>query len=721
MRIKVFLLLLLIGLVLLFCAMYLITHLISEVDKLSSRVDSPIPVIPRSVEIQDDIRQQFAPVPIKPPLIAEIETSGSLYAVKFSPTNPNFLVSMTSPWSNEGDNIMLWDVRNPTTPIATFSGDSFSFSPDGEILAISNSKLRIDGSIKLWDITDGKFISDFRVYGSDLAFSPNRIHLAVSSLGLEFIDVSNPKMPVEAFKVESKTSEKNLTFSADGKLLATEEPINDRVNNRVNIWEIYEDQIIKKHHIDVIEGKEVRWLKTIKFSPNPQTPILAVAAYKRDIRLYYPPDWQNFKVIPAGNIKDFVFTKDGNTLITGGISELEFWSVDSGHLQASIDGYSGRVDVSADSRYVAAEGNDDTIRVFEISNFLPSRQSIASNVIVPIYFLPTNRQPQTDIPDKIDQMLKDVQSFFADEMERHGYGRKSFEFEKNSDDSAKVYLFEGKTTDKYYQVSAISKAKKEISQHFTAKNNILFIIVDKSQEDKSQEVKPNEIRKTPAEIKRISATIDRLAFQFQGSVFRQQVGEIVLDKSLDSYSKDAIILEFAKIFGLNRDYRNPSYLMSYSDHQSKHLSKSSATWLNKCKFFNPVETYFDDKTKIGKLSRFRRIARFNVEDADGISQVRLLVIPSNEKPPSVFQWKSDPAENQSVWKRKFLGHHFVLHDFITLNGEKKATIELDYPTYTDIPFEILVIDELGNRVYKYTEKRRKRRNLFTSFLRRILN
>ena len=250
-----------------------------------------------------------------------------------------------------------------------------------------------------------------------LAFSPNRIHLAVCSFGLEFIDVSNPKMPVEAFKVESKTSEENLTFSADGKLLATE----DSRNDSVNIWEIYEDQIIKKHHIDVIEGKEVGWIETFKFSPNPQTPILAVAAYNRDIRLYYPPDWQNFKVIPAGNIKDFVFTKDGNTLISGGHGELEFWSVDSGHLHASIDGYSGQVDVSADSRYVAAEGDDDIIRVFDISNFLPSRQSIASNVIVPIYFLPTNRQPQADIPDKIDQMLKDVQSFFADEMERHGY------------------------------------------------------------------------------------------------------------------------------------------------------------------------------------------------------------------------------------------------------------------------------------------------------------
>ena len=143
-------------------------------------------------------------------------------------------------------------------------------------------------------------------------------------------------MPVEAFKVENKTLEENLTFSADGKFLATE----DSRNDSVNIWEIYEDQIIKKHHIDVIEGKEVGWIETFKFSPNPQTPILAVADHDEDIRLYYPPDWQNHKVIPTDNINDFVFTKDGNTLISGGHGELEFWSVDSGHLHASIEGYS---------------------------------------------------------------------------------------------------------------------------------------------------------------------------------------------------------------------------------------------------------------------------------------------------------------------------------------------------------------------------------------------
>lgn len=724
MRIKVFLLLLLIGLALLFCAMYLITHLRSEVDKreqkideILSREDSPIPRIPRSVEIRDDIRRKFASVPIKPALIAEIEPSGSLEAVKFSPTNPNVLVSMTSPWSKEGDNIMLWDVRNPTTLLATFRGNSFSFAPDGEILAISNRGT--DSGIKFWNITDGEFISDLPYYGGDLAFSPNRIHLAVSSIGLKFIDVSNPKMPVKAFKLERKTFEENLTFSADGKFLATEDPRNDRVNIR----EIYENQIIKKHHIDVIEGKKVGWIETFKFSPNPQTPILAVAAYDEDIKLYYPPDWQNFKVIPAGNINDFVFTKDGNTLITCGLSELEFWSTDSGHLHASIDGYSGWVDVSADSRYVAATGDDDIIHVFDISNFLPSRQSIASNVIVPIYFLPTNRQPQADIPDKIDQMLKDVQSFFADEMERHGYARKSFEFEKYSDGTAKVYLLEGETTDEYYQGNANSRVMKEISQHFSAINNILFIIVDKSHEVKPDDIRmiSDELKQLPTNIKhttkRISDTLDRLTLQLQGSVFREQGGEIVLDNSLDSYSKDAIILEFAETFGLNRDYRSPSYLMSYSD-QSKHLSKSSAAWLNKCKFFNSVETYFDNKTEIGKLSRSRRIARFKVEDADGICQVRLLVRPTNEKPPAVFQWKPDPAENQSVWKSKFLGSPGVLHDFITLNGEKKVTIELDYPKYTKIPFGILVIDELGNRIYKYTEKRT---NLFTSFLGRILN
>lgn len=722
MKFKVFLPLLLIGFGILFSVIFLIRYFNHQadsrqqvIDKYLSRNDDPPPRIPRTVEIPDDIRQKFATVPEKPTLIAEFVQGGYLQSVNFSPTNHNLVVSVTHSKNNE-KNIKLWNIHNPTTPLAEFSGDSVSFSPDGKILAISNLG-DIEGGVKLWDIAEEKFISSLRVAGFDAAFSPNGKHLAIKTIGLELWDVSNPTKPVEAIKLKGKNFEEDHTFSADGKLMAT---IDSR-KDIVNIWEIDGNQVIKRESIDVID-KKVGWIEAMKFLPNLQNPILAIADNDEDIKLSHPPDWQNYTVIPAGNVYDLVFTSDGNTVISGGTNELEFWSVESGNRYASIEGYSDyvkRVDVSADSRYVAGGGNDGIIRVWDISHFLPSRQRNIPNVVVPIYFLPTNRLPQTDIPEKIDKILRDVQTFFADEMERHGYGRKSFEFEKNSNGSAKVYLFEGNTADEYYHKYANTRVMEEIKQHFETYNKFYFIVVDKSNEKKpdANMLTSTEIKDLSAALKHLSAELKHLTIQAQGIVFRQQGGKIILHNSLDRYSTDVITTKFAESFGLNLDYRHPSYLMSYSN-QSKHLSKSSAAWLNKCRFFNSVKTYFDDKTTIGKLSLSKGKIRFKVEDADGISQVRLLVKPTNENPPPNFLWKKDPAENKTEWENKFRGRREVLHDVLTLNGDKKATVELDYPKFADNMVEINVIDELGNRVYMIVDKRGKSG---ISFLRRIFN
>ena len=470
----------------------------------------------------------------------------------------------------------------------------------------------------------------------------------------------------------------------------------ESINDIVNIWEIDGSQVIKRESIDVIDKKFGR-IEVMKFSPNIQNPILAIADNDEGIRLYHPPDWQNYTVIPAKYVKDLAFTSDGDTIISGSHDELEFWSSDNGNRYASIEGYSDWVkcvDVSADSRYVVGGGNDGIIRVWDIAHFLPSRQRNIPNVVVPIYFLPTNRLPKSDIPEKIDKILKDVQTFFTDEMERHGYGRKSFDFEKNSNGSAKVYLFEGDTEDEYYRKSTNTRVMKEIKQHFETYNRFYFIVVDKSDENIL----------TAAEIKDLSDVIKHLSIELQDIVFRKQGGEIVIHNSPGGFSKDTITSKFARSFGLNRDYRSPSYLMSYAK-QSKYLSKSSAAWLNKCQFFNSVTTYFDDKTVIGKISRSRGKVRLKVEDTDGICQVRLLVKPTNENPPPGFQWKKDPVENKMEWEKKFRGKRNVLHDVLTLNGDKKATVEFDYPKYADNMIKIQVIDELGNRVYMSVDTR----------------
>ena len=98
----------------------------------------------------------------------------------------------------------MWDINNPVSPVAVFSGDSVSFSPDGKILAISDLGSIIDGRIKLWDIAKEQFVSSLSVVGFEAVFSPDNKLLALASSDLLLWDVSNPTAPVEAIKLKGK-------------------------------------------------------------------------------------------------------------------------------------------------------------------------------------------------------------------------------------------------------------------------------------------------------------------------------------------------------------------------------------------------------------------------------------------------------------------------------------------------------------------------------------
>ena len=174
-------------------------------DEYLSRTDGPPPQIPRTEEIPDEIRHKFAAVteiPEKPKIIAEFVQEGKLETVEFSPTTPNLVVS-TDYDKNFKHTIRLWDINAPDTPIAEFKGDSASFSPDGKILAISDSRA-YDGSVKLWDIAKEEFIGSLRTAGDNAVFSPDRRFLALETFGIELWDVSDPTQPVEAITVGRK-------------------------------------------------------------------------------------------------------------------------------------------------------------------------------------------------------------------------------------------------------------------------------------------------------------------------------------------------------------------------------------------------------------------------------------------------------------------------------------------------------------------------------------
>ena len=96
-------------------------------------------------------------------------------------------------------------------------------------------------------------------------------------------------------------------------------------------------------------------------------------------------------------------------------------------------------------------------------------------VVQVIYFHPNDREPQADIDTVLDTLMKDVQQFYADEMERHGFGRKTFRLEIDENGQLIVHRVMGKFGNMHYYdaPSRGREAEKEVEEQFDfSKNNI---------------------------------------------------------------------------------------------------------------------------------------------------------------------------------------------------------------------------------------------------------
>ena len=102
-------------------------------------------------------------------------------------------------------------------------------------------------------------------------------------------------------------------------------------------------------------------------------------------------------------------------------------------------------------------------------------------VVQVIYFHPKDREPQADIDTVLDGLIKHVQLFYADEMERHGFGRKTFRFEADENGQLIVHRVMGKFGNMHYYnaPNSVYEAQKEVSERFDyLENNIKLIWLD---------------------------------------------------------------------------------------------------------------------------------------------------------------------------------------------------------------------------------------------------
>ena len=124
-----------------------------------------------------------------------------------------------------------------------------------------------------------------------------------------------------------------------------------------------------------------------------------------------------------------------------------------------------------------------TLLTFITLSFLPNifaEDGSPKYVVRVIYIVPNDREPDPNMDTKLDTFMKETQQFYADLMEFHGFGRKTFRLETDATGDVIVHHVNGKHSDAHYQNSSTGSeiVWEEIKEQFDTSKNIYVLALD---------------------------------------------------------------------------------------------------------------------------------------------------------------------------------------------------------------------------------------------------
>ena len=580
-----------------------------------------------------------------------LQHGGVVRTVKFSPVDSSVLAS-----AGDSNTIKLWDWQNNTsTTLRGHTGliNSVAFSPDGKLLASGGD----DWTFRLWDVETHQNIATLdhisgrnRSQVKDVVFSSDGQILATAGLHVKLWNINSQN---EIATLQHDKYVLALAFSPNGHLLAAGD-----FGGTIRIWDVATQKAVAQ-----LEG-DMSGVYTLVFSPDGRT--LASAGYHGLIKLWTVADWTLHGTLQnRGTAFTLDFYPDGKALVSTGHGAVTLWSVDDGEEIASLTGHSAWVygtAFSPDGKTLASSGDDGTVRVQNIESYLQTLQQ--REMVGLIYFLPNNRFAQLDIDTELDTLIKEVQKFYADQMQNHGFDRKTFTFETDAAGNAVVHHVNGKYTDTYYDTETYTRVSEEIGEQFDLSQNLYLIAIDTSSE---------KINQQWCGIGGLHGTVGGKAIvPASGICFDGDIGVATAAH------------EIGHALGLLHDFRNNTYMMSYGVNRNQ-LSYCAAEWLDVSRYFNNSQISFNEPTSIVMYPPIALPSntihfRFEVTDPDGLHQAQFAI-------PAAA---SDPAPGKK------------LHSCQLLNGEvmqiEFTTTEITVGPATEV--ELHVIDTNGFLAHK---------------------
>ena len=263
-----------------------------------------------------------------------------------------------------------------------------------------------------------------------------------------------------------------------------------------------------------------------------------------------------------------------------------------------------------------------------------------------IYFLPNDRPHRAEVVQRMKDTILKVQTFYAEQMQAHGYGEVTFRIETDDQGEPKVHSVVGQFPNSHY-LDSTSFVRDEIEKLFDYSANIYLIVIDNGTD------RVNRANRGTGEWHGKQGGIAWVTGEFDWLLAAHELGHA---------------------FGLEHDFRDGVYLMSYGSgapigQSQSQLSACHAERLWVHPHFNPnISTRWEQAPTIELISPDTYSAglesvdiQLKVSDLDGLYQIILFVRTVNSLHPArgnpeVKACRSLAGEREAVIEFEYDGH-----------------------------------------------------------------